>query len=67
MIEKINFEKQKRPDEPEINEGDLPLQEIVPDENSEKKKYEINIINSILNDIKDGEKDKEEDNPTTVH
>ena len=65
MLEKKEFIEIKKP---ESDEHDLPLEEIVPDNKNEQEIYEINIINGILNDIKDNEKEKKkEDDPFTVH
>ncbi|MBI3631927.1 MAG: hypothetical protein HY225_00555 [Candidatus Vogelbacteria bacterium] len=49
---KFNFEQPKNPNDYEINDRNLPLQEIVPDVGPEEKKYEKIIINGILKDIK---------------
>ena len=52
-MEKFKFEdRNKIPDEPEINDRDLPLQEIIPEIGPEKGKYDIAIIDGVLNDIK---------------
>ncbi|MBI3633165.1 MAG: hypothetical protein HY226_02640 [Candidatus Vogelbacteria bacterium] len=47
-MKEFKFEKQKKtPNDPKIDNHDLPLQEI----GSEKNIYEINIINGVLEDF----------------